>query len=67
LEITAGAPRWQDRRVVWIAHRLLRDAELQLARQAEQGLRPDHPRPPSRRRDQGGRERDTGARITTAH
>ncbi len=27
LEITAGAPRWQDRRGVWIAHRLLRDAE----------------------------------------
>src|SRR4051812_2953410 len=36
LEITAGAPRWQDRKGVWIAHRLLRDAELQLARQAEQ-------------------------------
>jgi transposase len=36
LEITAGAPRWQDRQGVWIAHRLLRDAELQLARQAEQ-------------------------------
>ena len=35
LEITAGAPRWQDRRGVWIAHRLLRDAELDLARQAE--------------------------------
>jgi transposase len=31
------------------------------------GLRPDRPRPPSRRRDQGGRECDTGARITTAH
>jgi transposase len=36
LEITAGAPRWQDRRGVWIAHRLLRDAELDVARQAEQ-------------------------------
>jgi transposase len=35
LEITAGAPRWQDRRGIWIAHRLLRDAELDLARQAE--------------------------------
>src|SRR4051794_32345976 len=35
LEITAGAPRWQDRKGVWIAHRLLRDAELDLARQAE--------------------------------
>ena len=29
-------------------------------------LRADHPRPPGRRRDQGGRERDTGARITNA-
>ena len=35
LKIMAGAPRWQDRKGVWIAHRLLRDAELQLARQAE--------------------------------
>jgi hypothetical protein len=35
LEITAGAPRWQDRKGVWIAHRLLRDAELDLARQGE--------------------------------
>ena len=35
LEIMAGAPRWQDRQGVWIAHRLLRDAELNLARQAE--------------------------------
>jgi transposase len=36
LEITAGAPRWQDRSGIWTAHRLLRDAELDLARQAEQ-------------------------------
>ena len=35
LELTAGAPRWQERKGVWIAHRLLRDAELDLARQAE--------------------------------
>ena len=35
LELMTGAPRWQDRRGVWIAHRLLRDAELDLARQAE--------------------------------
>src|SRR6185503_7181306 len=35
LEITAGAPRWQERKGVWIAHRLLRDAELNLAQQAE--------------------------------
>jgi len=36
LELTAGAPRCQDRRGVWIAHHLLRDAELHLARHAEQ-------------------------------
>jgi hypothetical protein len=36
LEITAGAPRWQERKGVWIAHRLLREAEIDLARQAEQ-------------------------------
>jgi transposase len=36
LELMAGAPRWQDRQGIWIAHRLLRDAELDLARQAEQ-------------------------------
>src|SRR4051794_1184760 len=35
LEITAGAPRWQARRGIWTAHRLLRDAELNVARQAE--------------------------------
>jgi hypothetical protein len=34
LEITAGAPRWQERRGVWIAHRLLREPELDLARHA---------------------------------
>src|SRR3712207_8740819 len=32
---SAGAPRWQDRKGAWIAHRLLREAELDLARQAE--------------------------------
>jgi transposase len=35
LEIMAGAPRWKDRQGVWIAHRLLRNAELDIARQAE--------------------------------
>jgi transposase len=35
LEITAGAPRWQDRRGVWAANRAMRDAERDLARQAE--------------------------------
>jgi transposase len=35
LELTAGAPRWQDRQGVWAAHRAMRDAERNLARQAE--------------------------------
>jgi hypothetical protein len=35
LEITAGAPRWRDSRGVWAANRALRDAERDLARQAE--------------------------------
>ena len=65
LEITAGAPRWRDRRGVWVANRALRDAERDLARQAEHAYAQTDPRPPGRRRDQGGRERDTGARITT--
>src|SRR3954468_2972391 len=35
LQITAGAPRRQDSRGVWAANRALRDAERDLARQAE--------------------------------
>jgi transposase len=35
LEITAGAPRWQDRRGVWAANIAMREAERDLARQAE--------------------------------
>jgi len=35
LEITAGAPRRQDSRGVWAAHRAVREAERDLARQAE--------------------------------
>ena len=35
LEITAGAPRWRDAGGVWAANRALRDAERDLARQAE--------------------------------
>src|SRR3954447_10126524 len=35
LELTAGAPRRQDSRGVWAANRALRDAERDLARQAE--------------------------------
>jgi hypothetical protein len=36
LEITAGAPRRQDTRGVWAAARVMREAERDLARQAEQ-------------------------------
>jgi hypothetical protein len=35
LEITAGAPRWRDSRGVWAANIAMRDAERDLARQAE--------------------------------
>ena len=35
LEITAGAPRRQDTRGVWAAARVMREAERDLARQAE--------------------------------
>src|SRR4051794_12029246 len=35
LEITAGAPRWRDSRGVWAAHRVMPQAEQNLARQAE--------------------------------
>jgi erythromycin esterase-like protein len=31
----AGAPRWQDRKGVWAAHHVMRQAEQDLARQAE--------------------------------
>jgi transposase len=66
LEITAGAPRWQDRRGVWAANRAMREAERDLAPPGRARLRADRPRPPSRRSDQRGRECDTGARITKA-
>jgi transposase len=35
LEITAGAPRWRDSRGVWAANIAMREAERDLARQAE--------------------------------
>jgi transposase len=35
LEVTAGAPRWRDSRGVWAANIAMRDAERDLARQAE--------------------------------
>jgi transposase len=35
LELTAGAPRWRDSKGVWAAHHVMRQAEQNLARQAE--------------------------------
>lgn len=39
LELTAGAPRWQDRSGTWATHHALADAERRLAEQAESAYR----------------------------
>ena len=59
LEITAGAPRWQDRKGVWIAHRLLRDAELDLAAKPSRATRRPSAtaKPPARSRRARARHR----------
>src|SRR5436305_3407274 len=65
LEITAGAPKYTRRSAgTWSTNDLMRQAELELARQAETSYKPHGPRPASRRPSQkSGCERDTGARI----
>ena len=67
LELTAGAPRRQDTRGVWAAARAMRDAERDLARQAElayaQTIRDRKHRPGAIK---AGASVDTGARITYA-
>jgi hypothetical protein len=73
VEITAGAPTLTGKRTgVWATRERMRHAERELAHQAEAsptrewsatGRPPDRPRAPQRARA-GGRERDTGARIT---
>jgi hypothetical protein len=35
LELTAGAPRWQGARGIWSTNQAMRDAERELARQAQ--------------------------------
>jgi transposase len=66
LELTAGAALARQQRGLG---RASRDAPSRAEPRpaSRTGLRADRPRPPSRWGDQGGRERDTGARITTAH
>jgi hypothetical protein len=64
LEITAGAPKYTRRAAgVWATNEMMRDAELELARQAESPTNNGH-RPTSRRPSEKSRRgRDTGARI----
>ena len=65
LELTAGAPRRQGGRDVWSTNTKMRTAERELALQAQRAYErtvADWQAAPS----EGGRERDTGARITTA-
>ena len=61
LEITAGAPRRRDSRGVWAAHRALRDAEHDLARQAE------HAYAQTIRDRQAARAIKAGASATPGH
>ncbi len=66
LEIAAGAPRYQGATGIWANNDAMRRAERELAEQAETGLRPHRPRLARHHGRESGRERDTGARITTA-
>jgi hypothetical protein len=67
LEIRAGAPTRKGQRTGTFATReKMRQAEKALALQAEASLRALGPRLAGSRTEEGGRERDTGARITQA-
>ena len=68
LEITAGAPKYTPRAAgIWATNELMREAERELARQAEASYKRMVTRPTGRRaREKSGRERDTGARINKA-
>ena len=65
LEITAGAPKYaKTARGVWSTNDAIREAERELARQAEASYKRHGPRPTSRSPgEKSGRERDTGARM----
>ena len=64
LELTAGAPRRQGGRDVWSTNTAMRQAERDLALQAERAY--ERTVADWQAASEGGRERDTGARITKA-
>jgi transposase len=66
LELTAGAPRRQGGRDVWSTNTAMRSAERDPRAPSPTRLRTHRRRLASSRPSEGGRERDTGARITTA-
>ena len=59
LELQAGAPRWQGGRGVWSTNDAMRQAERELALQAQRA----YERTIQDRQQTDGRERDTGPRI----
>jgi hypothetical protein len=61
LELAAGAPRWQGGHDVWSTNEAMRQAERDLARQAQHAYERT-----IQDRQQQGRERDTGPRISKA-
>jgi transposase len=61
LELAAGAPRWQGGHDVWSTNEAMRQAERDLARQAQHAYECT-----IQDRQQQGRERDTGPRISKA-
>ena len=65
LELTAGAPKYaKTARGVWSTNDAIRQAERELAAQAEASYKRHRQRPASRSPgEKGGRERDTGARM----
>ena len=64
LEITAGAPTLKGKRTgLWATRQRMRQAERELAQQAEASYKRTVSDWQSARPAKGGRERDTGARI----
>ncbi len=63
LEITAGAPRYQGKTGIWSTNKAIAQAERALALQAELAYKNTVRDLGRHRSREGGRERDTGARI----
>ena len=64
LEITAGAPKHQGQRGIWAANQALRERRARPRPPGRARLRAARSRLASRRTEEAGRERDTGARIS---